>query len=167
MFAILYKHHIKHHKGTIPMGNGLEAKWGVTFLWCLACGPGLCFPVLLSILLLASISFPGGSEDKVSACNAQGPGSIPGLERFPWRRKWQPTPIFLPGESHGQRSLAGYSPQGHRVGHDWATSLSLSLLLRYIYLCYILSQFNPWAHLTFRDLHIRSTEKSKIAPSNG
>ena len=112
MFAILYKHHIKHHKGTIPMGNGLEAKWGVTFLWCLACGPGLCFPVLLSILLLASISFPSGSEDKVSACNAQGPGSIPGLERFPWRRKWQPTPIFLPGESHGQRSLAGYSPQG-------------------------------------------------------
>ena len=29
----------------------------------------------------------------------------------PWRRAWQPTPIFLPGESHGQRSLAGYSPQ--------------------------------------------------------
>ena len=28
----------------------------------------------------------------------------------PWRRKWQPTPVFLPGESHGQRSLAGYSP---------------------------------------------------------
>ena len=31
----------------------------------------------------------------------------------PWRRKWQPTPVFLPGESHGQRSLAGYSPWGH------------------------------------------------------
>ena len=30
----------------------------------------------------------------------------------PWRRKWQPTPVFLPGESHGQRSLAGYSPWG-------------------------------------------------------
>ena len=29
---VLYKHHIKHHKGTIPMGNGLEAKWGITFL---------------------------------------------------------------------------------------------------------------------------------------
>ena len=30
----------------------------------------------------------------------------------PWRRKWQPTPVFLPGESHGQRSLVGYSPSG-------------------------------------------------------
>ena len=35
------------------------------------------------------------------------------------RREWQPTPVFLPGESHGQRSLAGYSPCGHkRVGHS-------------------------------------------------
>ena len=32
----------------------------------------------------------------------------------PRRRKWQPTPVFLPGESHGQRSLAGYSPKGHK-----------------------------------------------------
>ena len=38
-----------------------------------------------------------------------------------WKGKWQPTPVFLPGESHGQRSLAGHSPQGsQRVGHDWA-----------------------------------------------
>ena len=41
-------------------------------------------------------------------------GLIPGLRRFPWRRKWQPTPVFLPGESHGQRSLAGYSLWGHK-----------------------------------------------------
>ena len=40
---------------------------------------------------------------------------------FPWRRKWQPTPVFLTGESHGQGSLAGYSPQGSKVGHDLAT----------------------------------------------
>ena len=39
-------------------------------------------------------------------------GSIPGSGRFPWRGAWQPIPMFLPGESHGQRSLAGYSPQG-------------------------------------------------------
>ena len=39
-------------------------------------------------------------------------GSIPGLGRFP--RGGQPTPVFLPGESHGQRSLVGYSPQGHK-----------------------------------------------------
>ena len=34
--------------------------------------------------------------------------------KIPWRRKWQCTLVFLPGESHGQRSLAGYSPWGHR-----------------------------------------------------
>ena len=33
-------------------------------------------------------------------------------QKIPWRRKWQPTPVFLPGEFNGQRSPAGYSPQG-------------------------------------------------------
>ena len=35
--------------------------------------------------------------------------------KIPWRRKWQPTPVFLPGESHGQRSFTGYSPQGCKM----------------------------------------------------
>ena len=39
---------------------------------------------------------------------------IPGLGRSPRGGKWQPTPVFLLGESHGQRSLAGYSPWGHK-----------------------------------------------------
>jgi len=34
--------------------------------------------------------------------------------KIPWRRLWQPTPVFLPGESHGQRSMAGYDPQNHK-----------------------------------------------------
>ena len=58
------------------------------------------------------MGFPGSSAVKASAFNAGDPGSIPGLGRFPWRRKWQPIPVFLPGESHGQRSLVGYSPRG-------------------------------------------------------
>ena len=37
-----------------------------------------------------------------------------------WRRKWQPTPVFLPGESQGQRSLVGCRLWDHRVGHDWS-----------------------------------------------
>ena len=40
------------------------------------------------------------------------PGFDPWVRKIPWRRAWQPTPVFLPGESHGQRSLAGYSPWG-------------------------------------------------------
>ena len=45
------------------------------------------------------------------------------VRKIPWRRKWQPTPVFLPGNSHGQRSLAGYSPRGHEdssMTSDWA-----------------------------------------------
>ena len=56
--------------------------------------------------------FPGGSDGKESACNAGDPGSIPGSGRFPWRREWQPTLVFLPGEFYGHRSLVGYSPWG-------------------------------------------------------
>ena len=44
--------------------------------------------------------------------------------KIPWTRKWQPTPVLLPGKFHGQRSLPGYSLWGHkRVGHDWAHSI--------------------------------------------
>ena len=46
--------------------------------------------------------------------NAGDAGSVPGSERFPWRRKWQPTSVFLPGESHEQKSLVGYNPWGCR-----------------------------------------------------
>ena len=41
-------------------------------------------------------------------------GFDPWVRKIPWRRAWQPTPVFLPGEFHGQRSLAGYSPWDHR-----------------------------------------------------
>jgi len=58
------------------------------------------------------MGFPGGSDSKEPTCNAGDQGSIPGSRRIPWRRKEQPTPVFFPGESHGQRSLVGYSPRG-------------------------------------------------------
>ena len=41
-------------------------------------------------------------------------GSIPWVRKIPWSRKWQPTPVFLPGKSHGQRSQVGYSPWSHK-----------------------------------------------------
>ena len=41
-------------------------------------------------------------------------GFDPWVGKIPWRRARQPTPVFLPGESHGQRSLKGYSPWGHK-----------------------------------------------------
>ena len=38
----------------------------------------------------------------------------PWVEKLSWKRKWHPTPVFLPGKSHGQKSLVGYSPWGHK-----------------------------------------------------
>ena len=55
-------------------------------------------------------SFPGGLEVKASAWNAGNPGLIPGWGRSPGEGEWQPTPVFLPGESHEGRSLVDYSP---------------------------------------------------------
>ena len=54
--------------------------------------------------------FPGHSDGKESAYNAGDPVPCSWVRKIPWRREWQPTPVFLPGKSHGQRSLAGYSP---------------------------------------------------------
>ena len=61
--------------------------------------------------------FPGGSEVKASACvclQRGRPGFDPWVGKIPWRRKLHPTPVFLPGESHGRRSLVGYSPRDHK-----------------------------------------------------
>ena len=57
---------------------------------------------------------------KESACQRRY-GFDPWVGRILWRRKWQPTPVFLHGEFHGQRSLVGYSLWGCRVRQDWAT----------------------------------------------
>ena len=54
--------------------------------------------------------FPDGSAGKESALNAGDLGSTPWVRKIPWRRKWQPTPVFLAGESPGSKILVGYSP---------------------------------------------------------
>ena len=51
----------------------------------------------------------------VSACNADRSEFDPWIRNIPWRRAWQPTPVFLPGKFQGHRSLAGYSSWGQRV----------------------------------------------------
>ena len=75
---------------------------------------------------LYDLGFPGGSD----GLQCGRPGFDPWVGKIPWRRKWQPTPVLLPGKFHGRRSLVGYSPWGsQRVGRDWATSLSLFTLV--------------------------------------
>ena len=60
---------------------------------------------------------PGGDSGKESACQCRRRkrrGFDPWVRKIPWRRKWQPTLVFLPGAFHGQRSLVGYNPRGHK-----------------------------------------------------
>ena len=64
-------------------------------------------------LIRASRVALGGSEGETSP-EMQEPGFDPLVGKIPWRRKWHPTPVFLPGETHRQRGLAGYSPFGHK-----------------------------------------------------
>ena len=75
-------------------------------------------------------------------------GSIPGSGRFPWRRQWHPTPVFLPGKSHGRRSLVGYSPRGHkesdtteRLHFHFNYIRNLSKTMKHIW---IITQFLLW-----------------------
>ena len=61
--------------------------------------------------------FPRWFCGRESACQCRRRkrhGFKPWVRKIPWRRKWQPTPVFLPGKSHGQRSLVGYSLWGHK-----------------------------------------------------
>jgi len=63
------------------------------------------------------MGFPRGSVVKnlpASACQYRRRGFDPWAGKIPWRRKWQPIPVFLPGKFHEQRSLAAYSPWGHK-----------------------------------------------------
>ena len=59
------------------------------------------------------LGFPGGSDVEVYL-QCRRPGFNPWVRKFSWRRKWQPTPAFLLGEFHGQRSWVGYNPWGHK-----------------------------------------------------
>ena len=66
----------------------------------------------------ASGGFPDGAVVKnppAFAEDAEDTSLIPGSGRFPWKRVWQATPVFLPGKFHGQRGQAGYSPQSCKV----------------------------------------------------
>ena len=57
----------------------------------------------------------------------------PICHQYPWRRKWQPTPVSLPGKSHRQRSLVGYSSWGRRVGHN-CSNLACMHAYRYLFI---------------------------------
>jgi len=97
--------------------------------------------------------FPGGSVVKNPPANAEDARHardvvlIPESGKIPWRRKWQLTPVYLPGKSHGQRILMGYSPWGFkRVWHDLATKQQTT------------AYFNIWdTQLLFFHVHLETS----------
>ena len=96
-------------------GGGCSSYW-LTSL------PKTC---VFSIYLIRTLGFPVGARGKEPAQQCRRHkrhGFFPWAGKIPWRRKWQPTPVFLPGESHGQRRLAGYSPWGGKELDTEATS---------------------------------------------
>ena len=76
---------------------------------------------MLVQLLRGPLAETGGSDGKESVYQGKRHKFDSCIRKIPWRRKWQPTPVFLPGKSHGQGSLEGYSPRGHK---SW-TGLSI------------------------------------------
>ena len=85
----------------LPSPSRLVQMGKISFFFCLNSIP-------LYICTTSSLAFPGGTEGKELSCQCRRVGKIPS------RRAWQRIAVFLPGQSHGQRSLAGYSPSGCR-----------------------------------------------------
>ena len=95
----------------------IQGRMFVEPLLCPGC-PALCcyFPWVLFD------SCPGGSAGKEPTCHCRRHkrhGFDPWVGKIPWMRSWQPTPVFLPGKFHQQRSLVSYSPESCRVRHHW------------------------------------------------
>ena len=102
------------------------AQSSVTHLDCLS------LPTSMQALSQALLSigvwmdFPGGSDGKASVYQCRGPGFDPWVGKIPWRRKWQPTPVLLPGKSHGRRSLVQATVHGVAKSQTRLSDVTLS-----------------------------------------
>ena len=117
-----------------PGHEGLECWTQRTRLWLLP------KPPITQSTRNGFFSIHGGSDGKEPACQCRRCGLDPWMGKIPWKREWFPTPIFLPGEVHGQRSLAGYSPWGHKE-LDVTERLTLPL-----FTCFTLHGSHPRPH---------------------
>ena len=100
-------------------------------------GRSVCFTSTLEVYSCYS---PMAHQVKSSPSmqETQGRGFNPWVGKIPWRSKRQPTPLFLPGKSHGQRSLVGYSPRGHTESHitEYTRTAHISLFSRGLFTSY-------------------------------
>ena len=100
-----------------------------------------------------------GTSGEESACQCRGRkrrGFHPWVGKIPWRRKWQPIPVFLPRKSHGKRSLLGYSPLGrkvHTTEHTHTHKLTSSELTWRIWHMYTCTRFWSSGPIVFTSVY--------------
>ena len=111
----------------------------------------MCIYTYVSLFTAATgmyMGFPGGS----STCQRRRwrrHGFSPWVGKIPWRRKWQPTPVFLSGKSHGQRSLVGYSPWGCQESDttEWISTQAVCVYMCFSSTIYLI--YTPNSNSTF------------------
>ena len=113
--------------------------------------------ILFTRIVLCKAGLSWLLSGKESTCWCRRHGYDPWVCNIPWRRKWQPTPVFLPGKSHEQRSLVGYSPWCHTWLSDynnsvWSQSLGLAYLLIILHSVYQNWNLSTWSILFDRRL---------------
>ena len=97
-------------------GFGSELRYVSTMVYVLDADTPMSKPHVNQFAMVTK-GFPSGSAGKEPACQCRRckrRGFNPWVRKIPWRKKWQPTPVFLPGKFHGQRSLVGYIPWGRK-----------------------------------------------------
>ena len=90
--------------------------------------------------------FPGGTSGEEPTCQCKRHKTCrldPWVRKIPWRRWWHPTPVFLPGESNGQRSLAGYNPWGHKESDTTKNTHTHTVVLKHFYRSFLLLNHEP------------------------
>ena len=111
--------HVKRYREKTATNNPRRKAWNTSFPHS---------PQKESTLLTPWLRTSSLSSNEF-ACQYRRHGFDPWVGKVPWRRAWQPTPVFLPRKSNGQRSLAGCSPLGRRIRHNWATKQQQSLAM--------------------------------------
>ena len=114
-----------------PLGHQRTLRWV----------PHVIEQLPVSYLFYTWLGFPWWLNGKELTYQCRNRGLDPWIGKIPWRREWQPTPVFLAGKFQGHKSLLGYSSQGHkRVGHDLATRQQQQV---YIFQCHSLNLSYP------------------------
>ena len=151
------------HTGTHHCYSGHTDHWSGTCFWSLWFVKLLCLRMIEKAMGLAwdvtyeqgrtiprlglsghwGDSFPGDAVVKNLPAMQETRRSEfdPCVGKIPWKRKWQPTPVFLPGKFHAQRSIAGYSPWDHRVRHNWTRTQAHTYEEKLPWVC------NQWTQL--------------------